>query len=271
MKRFINVTAYFLIGLILSSADGCHDEQAKNGVIAHRGYWRADGATENSIAALSSARKAGVYGSEFDVWITADGVTVVYHDANVNGVNIEKANYAEIKDVKLANGESLPTLDAYLKAGASGKSTRLILEIKPHSEAERENAVVQEVVRQVALHKLVKQTEYISFSKNVCSELHRLAPKAKVAYLKGDLTPAEIRDLGWTGIDYNLSVFRRQPEWIAEARALGISTNVWTVNREEDMLWCLAQNIDFITTDEPVKLLEIIASGKSTQMNNPSK
>ena len=52
-------------------------------VIAHRGYWNCDGSAQNSIASLGKAQKLGIYGSEFDVWMTSDGVPVVFHDATV--------------------------------------------------------------------------------------------------------------------------------------------------------------------------------------------
>ena len=45
-------------------------------VIAHRGYWRYAGAVQNSLSSLRASAKAGVYGSEFDVQITADGAVL---------------------------------------------------------------------------------------------------------------------------------------------------------------------------------------------------
>lgn len=88
-------------------------------IIAHRGQHQ-DGvqdATENSIAALANAQKLGIYGAEFDVWITTDDVLVINHNATVAGsdLKIEESAYAQIKDLTLANGEVLPTFDAYLE------------------------------------------------------------------------------------------------------------------------------------------------------------
>ena len=231
-------------------------------VIAHRGYWRHGGATENSIASLVAAQQLKIYGSEFDVWLTADNVAVIHHDAHINGKKIEETPYAEIKDYKLSNGETLPTLAAYLEAGSKNQSTRLIMEIKPHTEKQREDAAVKEALRLVEKYNVANHTEYISFSKNICQQLRTLAPQAQIAYLNGDLTPAQVKAQGWTGIDYNESVFRKNPEWVTEARNLGLTTNVWTVNKEENMVWCLSLHIDFITTDEPELLLKLITTLK---------
>ena len=47
--------------------------QAQTQVIAHRGFWKTEGSAQNSITALKKAAEAKVYGSEFDVQLTADG------------------------------------------------------------------------------------------------------------------------------------------------------------------------------------------------------
>lgn len=39
-------------------------------VIAHRGYWKTPSSAQNSLRALELADSIGVYGSEFDVWLT---------------------------------------------------------------------------------------------------------------------------------------------------------------------------------------------------------
>ena len=232
-------------------------------VIAHRGYWRS-GVPENSIASLFAAQQLGIYGSEFDVWLTADGVAVIHHDAEIDGKKIETTPYSDIKDYILSNGETLPTLAVYLLAGAENQNTHLIMELKPHSDKQREDALVQEVFRLVEQYNVADHTEYISFSKNICRQLHILFPEAKISYLNGDMPPAEVKEQGWTGIDYKESVFREKPEWVAEAHTLGLTTNVWTVNTDESMEWCISHNINFITTDEPEKLANLI-----NELNKP--
>ena len=54
---------------------------------AHRGFWNCDEAshTENSIASLRTAQEYDLWGSEFDVHLTADDVIVVHHDAHIQG------------------------------------------------------------------------------------------------------------------------------------------------------------------------------------------
>lgn len=222
-------------------------------VIAHRGYWKTSGSAQNSLAALYNAHNIGVYGSEFDVHITRDGVVVVFHD-DIEDVKIEDTNYADIKNKRLSNGETLPTLAAYLAAAQSLGHTRLILEVKEHAKKSDEDRCVDAILRQVAKAHLADRVEYISFIKHACDYLVANAPKgAKVSYLNGDLTPKQAQEAGYAGIDYEDQVWRAHPTWIKEAKQLGLITNVWTVDKTSDLKWFLAKGIGFVTTNEPVK------------------
>ena len=231
--------------------------QAQTKVIAHRGFWDCDGSAQNSIASLQKAQELKIYGSEFDVWMTSDGVLVVNHDTKIEGLTIEDTPYEQLKDLRLKNGESLPTLEAYLQQGKKDQKTKLILEIKPHSTKEKEDRATAAVVKMVEKAGVKKQTEYISFSLNICKEIVRLSPKAEVAYLNGDMTPQELKALKITGIDYNLAVLKKNKHWIEEARKLKMTVNVWTVNAEEDMKEMIAAGVNYITTDKPVICREI--------------
>ena len=232
--------------------------QNKNKVIAHRGAWKNTGATENSIGALEHAIKLKCYGSEFDVHMSADSVLFVNHDHMIQGLDIEKTNAAQLSEIKLGNGESLPTLDAFLRAGAKQKKTRLILEIKTSRiSKERSLALTTKCVEMVKNLKVKKITSYIAFDYDVCLKVKQLDPKAHVQYLNGDKTPAEIKTAGLDGIDYNLAVFKKNESYIKEAKDKGLVTNVWTVNSKADMKWFLDNKVDYITTNEPEALLEL--------------
>lgn len=231
---------------------------AQTKVIAHRGYWNCEGSAQNSITALVKANEAGVYGSEFDVSITADGIPVVNHDDDIQGYVIETTDYDKIKDLKLKNGETLPTLEQYLQKGKELSETQLILEIKPHKKAENENRAVKEIVALVKKYGMEKRVDYISFSMNICKELVREAPGAPVYYLEGDVAPKELKALGMAGFDYHYKILQKNPEWIKEAHDLGMKTNSWTVDDEKDMRWLIEHKIDFITTDKPVELKQIL-------------
>lgn len=245
--------------LILALACASMMMNAQPKVVAHRGYWRTDGSAQNSIVSLQKAAAVGCYGSEFDVWITVDGVPVVFHDATINGIKIEDATYAELMNHRLANGEFIPTLQQYLQEATKIEGCQLILEIKPHSTAQRDERVVQRCLELIHMLKLQKRTEYISFSKHVCEYLHEQEPNAKIAYLSGDISPKDIKAMGLTGIDYHQDVFRKHPEWLKESQQLGVEVNVWTVDGKDALTeFANMKGIDIITTNDPEILQSIL-------------
>jgi glycerophosphoryl diester phosphodiesterase len=231
---------------------------AQTKAIAHRGYWNTEGAAQNSVASLRKAAEAGVYGSEFDVVITQDGIPLVNHDDSIQGYRIETTPYRLLKDLRLSNGETLPTLERYLEEGKKMQAIRLILEIKPQAEEANERRLVQTVLAMVKEKELEERVDYISFSLFACKELIRLAPQARAAYLGGDLPPAELKKAGLTGLDYPYRALNENPDWIQKAKDAGLSTNVWTVNEPEMMKAFIEQGVDYITTDRPVDLLQLL-------------
>ena len=231
---------------------------AQTQVIAHRGYWKTDGSAQNSLRAIVKADSIGCYGSEFDVWMTADGVLVVNHDAKVDSIVIEKAESKDVLALSLPNGEMLPSLEQYLQV-AKNLNTRLIFELKPHKNRLLEAKAVIDGIMMIDRMGLNDRVEYITFSSNALEEFIKYAPKGTpIYYLNGEKSPQELHSMGAAGMDYHISVFKKHPEWIKECHDLGMKVNVWTVNKEEDMKWCIEQGIDFITTNEPEILQNLL-------------
>jgi len=235
------------------------DNFVRNKVIAHRGAWKNTGATENSIAALDCAIKLGCEGSEFDVHMSADSLPVVHHDPTIGEISIAKTNSRDLLGIKLANGETLPTLENYLEAGLNQNKMRLILEIKP-SELGKESSIALTRKIVALVEKLQGQgwVDYISFDYDVCKEVMTLAPYAKVAYLNGDKSPEELAAANFFGLDYNYKILQKNPQWVTDAKARKLTVNVWTVNDRPAMEELLKQDVDFITTNEPELLLSIV-------------
>ena len=249
MKRIL-ISAIALLACIVGM-------QAQTQVIAHRGFWKTEGSAQNSITALEKAAEAKVYGSEFDVLMTVDEKVIVNHDSSIEGMKIAETPYKKLKHIKLKNGEKLPTLKNYLKKGKK-LDIQLILEIKSLPTKAMEDKAVENIVKMVRKMKLEKQVEYIAFSLNVCEQLAKLTPESEIAYLNGDVAPAELKKKGINGIDYHYNVIEKHPEWIKEAHDLGMKVNVWTVNKEDMMKKLIDRKVDYITTDQPLELKKLL-------------
>ncbi|KUJ49951.1 glycerophosphodiester phosphodiesterase family protein [Chryseobacterium sp. JAH] len=245
----------FILGLAVLSA-GVMNAQTQ--IIAHRGYFQTNPpTTENSLKSLENAQNLKIYGAEFDVRMTKDGVLVVNHDEHHAKMEISETDFKELKKVKLSNGEQFPTLKDYLKKGKKDQSLKLIVEIKPDKTKEKEDELTVKTIKMIKDLKLESQIEFISFSLNICKEIKKLEPLFKVQYLRGELSPQQIKDEGLDGIDYHYSIFEKNPTWIAEANALGLITNSWTVNDVTIFNKLKDQGIGFVTTNTPADFKDL--------------
>lgn len=235
-------------------------------IIAHRGFHASEGAARNSLNALKAAQEAGIWGSECDLQLTKDGEVLVVHGPSHPGikgaktkVNVQKSTKAKVQAILLESGETVPTLEEYLQQLQKSNATKLIIEVKNQLTPKHETEIVQKTVDLVAKYGLQNEVEYIAFRPFVCWEIARLAPKGtKIAYLSGDYSPAYCKSMGCAGIDYNFKVLQKRKNWIKQAHKLGMYVNVWTVNKEADIRWCIENGVDFITTDDPVLVQKII-------------
>ena len=256
----VTIVANTNIGELTRTFRVVNDQFVKNKVIAHRGAWKNTSSPENSVAALKHAISQGCEGSEFDVHLSADSKIFVNHDATIQNIAIEKTPSEALSLIKLSNGEGLPTLEDFLHEGMTQNKTKLILELKPSAiSKERGIALSHKVLEIVEQFKAQGWVDYISFDYDICKEIIKIAPYAKVSYLKGDIAPAELAKDKLYGLDYHYSVFKKNPAWIKEAHQHKLTVNVWTVNTDADMDWLLKEKVDFITTNEPELLLKKIA------------
>ena len=257
MKKILVLFMAAMIGITASA------QYKAPKIIAHRGFHKSEGASKNSLNALKAAQEAGWWGSECDLQLTKDGEVLVIHGPNHSDgkkkLNVNKSTKAEVQALLLSSGEVVPTLDEYLEQTTKNKNTKLIIEVKNQPTPALETEIVEKTVKAVAKYGLENDVEYIAFRPFVCWELARLAPEgSKIAYLNGDYTPNYCRSMGCKGIDYKFSVLKKKKHWIKQAHKLGMYVNVWTVNKEEDIRWCIQNGVDFITTDDPVLVQQLI-------------
>lgn len=241
MKKYFIVLALFGI---LVSASAQITQVPKKCIIAHRGFWNGTGAAQNSINSLRNAAKAGVYGSEFDVWQTTDDVLVVCHDRFHAGMPVDSSTYGELRGKPLSDGEPIPTLAEYMEEGKKSPADfRLILEIK--------KANVDRVVNTLDSMKITGKVEFISFSYKYCKQLIDKKRGFKVSYLGGNVSPDSLYKDGFYGLDYYSSVFDAHPEWFGRAKELGLKINIWTIDKIENIAKYYDMGADFLTTNTP--------------------
>ncbi|MDR0559242.1 MAG: glycerophosphodiester phosphodiesterase [Prevotellaceae bacterium] len=256
----MKVLKYTLLFILISNID-MHAQDIyrkfflKNNVVAHRGAWKNKNIPQNSVESLREAFRIGCSGSEFDVRLTSDSVPVLCHDEHFSGKKVEYHCFKELSEIKLPNGETIPTLYRILSEGMKQSNTRLFLEIKSMSTKEKTLKNVEKTVEMVNKLGALPWVFYICFDYDAVKKVRELSPSAPVAYLNGDISPEQLAADKVTGLDYNRTVYSKNENFAQNAKNLGLSLNVWTVNSSEDMDSFINQEFDYITTDEPELLL----------------
>ena len=259
MKKILTLLIAAMIGITASA------QYKAPQIIAHRGFHKSEGAARNSLNALKAAQEAKIWGSECDLQLSKDGEVLVVHGVwhpsskATPKAHVQRDTKEKIQSILLESGEIVPTFEEYCQQMTKSKNTKLIIEIKDQPTPQLETEIVQKTVDLVAKYNLQEEVEYIAFRPWVCWEIARLAPEGtKIAYLNGDYSPHYCKSMGCKGIDYKYSVLKKKKQWIKQAHKLGMYVNVWTVNKDEDIRWCIENGVDFITTDDPVLVQTII-------------
>ena len=236
-------------------------------VVAHRGFWNCEeaGYAQNSIGALRAAQQAGLWGSEFDVQLTSDGVVVANHDKEYGPEKmvIAQHTYEELVQYPLPNGEKLPTLAEYLEQGSKSR-TVLVLEFKEQKTDELTARLVDssmEIIREAGMYD-PQRICFISFSRFACDRIVEKYPGFNVQFLSMNpftmIGAAEARKAGFEGLDYWIYLFKLCPKLVSDLHAEGLKANVWTVNKTGDMEAMFRLGVDMITTNDPLEARRLL-------------
>lgn len=218
---------------------------SSDSLIAHRGSWFINKHPENSVAAFREALNMKLYGTEFDVRQTKDEQLVICHNDIYAGKVIEDYPYDELNVSKLMNGEDLPRLEDFLLIYKNTETdVKLIIDLK--------KCKINKVLHLVDSFDVQDQVEYITFSTGYCRQLANKGYGSKTFYLGGNYSPLGVKDsLGCYGISYSHKIFDKNPDWIEEAKVLGMRIGVWTVNSKESISDYLQKGV-VVTTDIPI-------------------
>ncbi|MGA7206576.1 MAG: glycerophosphodiester phosphodiesterase [Specibacter sp.] len=235
--------------------------------IAHRGYSR-DG-LENSLPAFKAALGLGYQYVETDINTTADGVTLVFHDASLDRVTdkvgvIAKLPYGVVREARIGGREPISTLRELFEALPQA---RFNIDVKDAGSADTLAALIEEL----GLHERVCVASFSDKRRRaVLSQLSR--PTASSAgrnllagyfflgqWLPAPLARALMRDVDVLQIPRGFGrltlVSRRSVE---RAHALGLKMHVWTIDDPAEMHELLDMGVDGLMTDRAELLAAVM-------------
>ena len=225
-------------------------------ITGHRGC-RFDGPYENTLASLKFAQDVGIESVEFDIQLTSDKKILVYHGPlmpNDKTLNIHNMTFDEARAVVLPGGHRMPTLEEWFAQARKTPDMKLIMEIKRQENADLDKYITAESMKVVRDCGMTAQVDYTSFGENICDEVLRIDPSAKVFFIASGMhvpSPAWAKEKGYKAVSYNLDGFFNNPGLAEEAERLGIETTLWIVNNTELYDWAERHHITWTSTDHP--------------------
>lgn len=216
-------------------------------LLGHRGAPKR--ARENTIEAFRLALEAGLDGLELDVHRTQDGILAIYHDFELDGLDIAQTPWTELRQV----APWMPRLEEVFELAEQFPHAHLNLELKsqPGDSDGREKALTQAL--RAWTHR--EQAWVSSFDPFALIRLKKLGLEQPLALL---YSQEEILDLlsclPVQGVHPHFSLLDEAR--VAAFKQKGMFIYTWTVNDLALAKQLLSWGVNGIIGDYPEVLLE---------------
>jgi glycerophosphoryl diester phosphodiesterase len=235
-------------------------------VIGHRGA--SARATENTVPAFRQALADGADGVELDVMLCASGEPVVFHDDDLRRLGgrpdrIAGVPYRVLRDVPLAGGGNIPTLDEVFEA--CGPDLLVNVELKVNEIDPRgTTALVDAVAAVVRRRGVQRQVLVSSFNPWAVWVWRRRVPAVPAGLLFERASWLPLRQAWLARV---IRPFALHPEWVlctpdrvAAWRRRGYMISVWTVDDPAALAACRRMGVDAIITNDPARSRRALAA-----------
>ena len=237
-------------------------------IIAHRGASAL--APENTMAAFKLAKELNADGIELDVQLSADRKLVVIHDRKLDRTTnghgkVDKLAWSEMKDLDAGShfgeqfkNEQLPLLEEVFEE-LGGK---LLINVELKNLDTPYDGLTEPVVKLIQKMNLIDSVLLSSFNDMNLLEAKSLEPRIGRGFLTipglvgAPDRRANGRRLQFTAIHpYFGDVTARM---VRRFHNRGMQVNVWTVDKDEDLLKMKTLGVDMIICNDPKHAREVI-------------
>lgn len=243
-------------------------------IISHRGANKL--APQNTLPAFEKAFEIGVDGIETDVHLTSDGVPVICHNYEIDKTSdgkgtITKMLLEQFKTFDFGSyfsedfkGTTAPTLEELLALCKKSDFEIMNIELKPSKE--NDVSVVKKTIDMVKDFGLFDKLLISSFSSHMlieakkadktCPTAYLYSPNKKETYRMFFRAGKFAREISACALHPNIYYVNRN--YVKKAHEEGVKVNVWTVNKEKDILRLADYGVDGIITDVPDFAKEVL-------------
>jgi len=283
VAAFAATVSLLILFLTLPS---CTTTQAKTMMhpitrVAHRGGSLL--APENTLAAFSRGIDEGADAIELDVHLSRDGQLMVMHDPSLYRTTAQEGYIGDwiASDIKRLDAraswrgereypvEHVPTFEEVLALlTRQERRIELQVEIKTDQKDRRYAGIEEAVVNALREYHLIEQTIIISFDFPTLLTVRQIEPNLRLGALVNRkyletigmggpaAVAASIADLGVEYVAINYAYLSQK--LYDEFRSHGLLIGAWTVNNEKEIRRIAAMGVDFITSDRPDLLREVL-------------
>jgi glycerophosphoryl diester phosphodiesterase len=235
-------------------------------VVAHRGASIAH--PENTLPSFEAAIAAGADVVELDVRLSADGVPIVMHDAEVSRATdghgwVHEITLEELKALDASGGTGPPAEVATLREVlelASGRAG-VDIEVKnipgePSFDSPAERILVA-TLRELATVGFEGDVLISSFNMITIERSRELAPHLETGFLtvalvepSAALVYAKGAGHAWV-LPNRDALLRAGEEFVREAHEAGVRVGTWTVDEEETLRTLFGWGVDAVASNDP--------------------
>jgi len=243
--------------------------------VGHRGSSYAP-VVNNTLSGFKEGIKRKYYALECDVRVTTDGVYYIHHDPTITlynnnfieeeikakGINpdddIQKFSWDEIKDLNLYYTfeekryyDKLILFEDYIKLCKENKM-KCIIELKyTNGINSNDTSKIDGLIKIIKDNQMMDQVFILTSMKNCLLYIKEHYPLMNLVLLTGEKT-TNMESVDWC-IEHNISLDGYYPymtqEIIDTLRKNELSSNAWTINKQEISDELKDKKVDFITTD----------------------
>ena len=224
-------------------------------IYGHRGA--SAHAPENTLEAFALSMEMGADGFELDVHMSKDGELVVIHDETVDRTTdgtgfVRNLTLQQLKELDASASTEdfkncrIPTLREVFTLV---QDTHHIVNVEIKTD-ECDYPGIEEKCLALAKEMGVEERViYSSFNHHTLIKMRQLKPDVKLGMLFGDIMVKPWEYANQLNVEYlhpmKMNIY--VPDFAKDATEAGYGINMWTINDEETINYCLEQGVGIIT------------------------